>query len=63
MKYNIIALSNNQIVFNGATCFVPRKGEQLEVRGVLYVVDYVKYKIQEGTSFNTFVELGLRIMR
>lgn len=64
MQYNIVArLANGFFVFSANTGWVPNKGDELEINGNVFVVDKVRYKLSEGTTYNTKVELKLTLIK
>lgn len=61
MVYNVLAiLPNGATVFNGNMGFVPRKGEEIEANGRVYVVDSVRYVFVQGSHSGQFVRLVLK---
>ena len=61
MRFNIIGIltSDNSLVFNSQTGYVPRQYEEIEINGVVFVVKYVRYKLADGNYSAQNVQLGL----
>jgi hypothetical protein len=61
MRFNIIGVlaTSNSYVFSFNTGYVPRQYEEIEINGIVYVVEYVRYKLIEGSSSAQNVQLGL----
>lgn len=63
MVFNITAKANGETVFQGTMCYIPHKGEYIEVEGHTYVVDNVIHIVKRGTSYYHDVQLLLRYIR
>ena len=60
MQYNVYAaLANGSMVFNGTMTYIPRKGEEIDVNGHIFMVSSVRYVLKEGASYATYVRLLL----
>ena len=60
MQYNINAvLLDGTFVFSATAGWLPNKGDEIEAGGYVFVVKSVRYKIQQGTTYTTNVELRL----
>ena len=61
MRFNVIGVSEKSgaYVFNMQTGYVPRKNEELEIDGYIYVVKYVRYTLSHGDFSIQNVRLGL----
>ena len=60
MQYEIYAtLSNGVKVFDGTMGYVPHKGEEIEIGCYVFIVENVRYVLNEGTQFKTSVKLQL----
>lgn len=60
MKFNVTAISNGKTVFQGTMCYIPRKGEYLEVEGYTYVVENVIHILKRGMNYYHNVQLLLK---
>ena len=59
-RYKVYAtLSDGTMVFNGAMNYVPRKGEEIEANGYVFVVKNVRYILKDGTDYENNVRLQL----
>ena len=61
MRFNIIGIliSDNSLVFNSQTSYVPRQYEEIEINGIVFIVKYVRYKLVDGNYSTQNVQLGL----
>lgn len=61
MDFNIIGVltKDNSFVFNMKTQYVPRLNEELDIDGVIFTVEYVRYKLSAGKFASLDVFLGL----
>lgn len=57
MRFNITAISNGKIVFQGTMGYIPRKGEHIEMEGYTYVVENVIHILKRGMSYDNNVQL------
>ena len=59
--FNLIGVmeKDNYRVFSGLANFVPRKGEELQINGAIFVVKYVRYLMSAGISNAQTVHIGL----
>ena len=61
MDFNIIGVltKDNSVIFSMKTHYVPRQHEELEIDGVIFTVEYVRYKLSAGNFSSQDVFLGL----
>lgn len=53
-------LSNGTLIFDGTLSLVPRKDEEIDVNGNVFVVENVRHVLKEGASNSNYVLLRLR---
>ena len=64
MQYNIKAcLTDGSPAFEMTTCWVPNKGDEIEVNSYIFRVDTVRYCLYEGSTYHTNVKLILTRVR
>ena len=61
MDFNIIGVmaNDNSVIFSMKTHYVPRQHEELEIDGVIFTVEYVRYKLSAGNFSVQDVVIGL----
>lgn len=59
-RYKVYAtLSSGEMVFDGEMNYVPRKGEEIEANGYVFVVENVRYILKDGMDYENNVRLQL----
>lgn len=59
-KFNIKAFTpSGDFIFASLADFVPRKDEEIQIKGHIFVVKNVRYVLEEGTTNTTDVVLLL----
>ena len=53
-------LSDGTLIFNGTLGLVPRKDEEIDVNGIVYIVKNVRHVLKEGLSNNNYILLILK---
>ena len=61
-NYIKATLSDGTLVFDGTLGLVPRKDEEIDVNGIVYVVENVRHVLREGMSNSNCILLVLKSM-
>lgn len=66
MNHNFIVQgimsSTGVMVFQGTQNYLPRVGEEIRIYSSIYVVDKIRYIVQEGTHNGVLVQMFLSLV-
>jgi hypothetical protein len=54
--------STGTMVFQGSQNYLPRVGEEIRIYSSIYVVDKIRYVVQEGTHNGVLVQMFLSLV-